>query len=77
MVFSCHPKYLLCLSGLGITTPMLYIFIKGMYIKLFSPASIGKKDFFVEKLFLPVVAFSFVGLVMAYIWQSLLLSAYR
>ena len=77
MVFTGYAKVLLCFSGMGLSLPILYIITKTLYMKALKSRKEPNKGSVMKKLWLPIIAFSFTGFIVAYIWQSLLLPVYR
>ena len=79
LVFVGYPKLLLCLSGMTMASTMLYIPIKAFINGVFTGKYTNtlRKDWFLNKLFTLIVAASFIGFIIAYIWQSLDNPIYR
>ena len=77
MLFTGWPKQLLCISGVLLSTVMLYmpLGIIAMKLSIFTKEQRFHK-LLIEKLFLPMMAVSFSGIVLAYIWQGIVGSIY-
>jgi len=77
MVYVGYPKLLFCLSGMGMSLMMLCLPLIAFVARVSKKEVRWRVGSPVERVFIPVVAASLTGLVIAYIWQGLLNPVYR